>query len=88
MPARRPPHPGARLRLQLEHVGVTQTEFAEWIGISRRCLAYFLAGERDLHADMAWRIAGALKQKPETWMRYKSQYELARDKPAKRIRPL
>lgn len=67
---RRPTHPGAMLReIVLPGTGMSQGEFAGWLGVSRRTVNELLQERRPVTVDMAHRLARALKTSPEVWLR-------------------
>ena len=61
-PNRRPTHPGAILREDvLPALEMTQTEFAERLGVSRLSVSELLHGKRAMTPEMAARVAKLLK---------------------------
>lgn len=66
---RRPTHPGAILREDvLPSLGITQTELADRLGVSRRTVSQILHEHRPLTADMAIRLSHLLGTTPESWL--------------------
>ena len=66
----RPSHPGEILReLYLPATGLTQSEFAARLGVSRHALTQLLHGRRPLTADMAHRLARVLGTSAEFWLK-------------------
>src|SRR2546429_7502342 len=66
---RRPTHPGELLREDvLPALGMTQTELAERLGVSRLTVSELLHGKRALSPDMAGRLARLLRTTPESWL--------------------
>jgi addiction module HigA family antidote len=66
---RKPTHPGAILREDvLPSLGVTQTELADRLGVSRRTVSHILHEHRSLTPDMAIRLAHLLGSTPESWL--------------------
>lgn len=62
---RRPTHPGELLREDvLPALGMTQTAFAERLGVSRLTVSELLHGRRALSADMGVRLARLLGTTP------------------------
>lgn len=77
MSPKRPPHPGEILRARyLEPHGITVSETAEALGVSRKHLHAILAGRAPVTPDMALRLAGALGTEPETWIELQAAYDL------------
>jgi addiction module HigA family antidote len=66
---RKPTHPGAILREDiLPSLGITQTELADRLGVSRRSVSQILHEHRPLTPDMAIRLAYLLGTTPESWL--------------------
>src|SRR5471030_631979 len=66
---RRPAHPGAILREDiLPALGITQTELADRLGVSRRSVSQIIHEHRPLTPDMAIRLAHLLGVTPESWL--------------------
>ena len=66
---RKPTHPGAILREDiLPSLGITQTELADKLGVSRRTISQILHEHRPLTPDMAIRLAYFLNTTPESWL--------------------
>jgi antitoxin HigA-1 len=76
-PNRRPTHPGAVLRFDvLPALGLSQTELARRLGVSRLSISEVLLEKRSLSADMAMRIAKLTKTTPESWLRMQEAVDL------------
>ncbi len=74
---RRPTHPGELLREDvLPALEMTQTEFAERLGVSRLTVSELLHGKRALSADMAVRLARLLGTTPESWLNMQQAVDL------------
>ena len=83
-----PPHPGEVIRsLCLEPLGLSVTEAAEGLGVSRKTLSAILNGRAGISPEMALRLSIAFDTSPESWLNQQIQYDLwlAR-KSAKRLR--
>ena len=66
---RRPTHPGAILREDvLPSLGITQTELADRLRVSRRTVSQVIHEHRPITPDMAIRLAHFLKTTPESWL--------------------
>ncbi len=66
---RRPVHPGEILREDvMPEIGLSQGEFADLLGVSRRTVNEILQERRPVTVDMAHRLARALKTSPDVWL--------------------
>ena len=87
-----PPHPGAVLKDGVfEGGGITVTDAARQLVMSRVQLSRLLNGRTGVSADMAIRLALWLGGSPESWLRMQADYDLwqsgQRGRPAvKRLR--
>jgi antitoxin HigA-1 len=87
----RPAHPGEILReLYLEPLGVTLTQTAEALGVSRKHVSAIVHGRAPVTPEMAVRLAAALDTDPELWVNLQAQHDLweARRRPRRKVRPL
>jgi antitoxin HigA-1 len=74
---RRPTHPGAILREDvLPALAMTQTAFAERLGVSRLSVSELLHEKRSLSPEMATRIARLLRTTPQSWLRMQEALDL------------
>lgn len=74
-----PPHPGELLRADyLEPLGLTVTEAARALGVSRKSLSAVLNERAAVSPAMACRLSKALDTSPELWLNLQSQYDLWR----------
>lgn len=72
-----PPHPGEVLRDGVfTDTGITVTEFARRIGVTRVMLSRVLNGKAGISADMAVRLAAALGGSAESWLHMQANYDL------------
>lgn len=72
-----PPHPGEVLRDGVfTDTGITVTEFAKRIGVTRVALSRVLNGKGGISADMAVRLTAALGGSAESWLHMQANYEL------------
>jgi len=55
---------------------MSQSAFAEAVGVSPRTISYLISGGRRLTPALAWRIADALGDTPEDWMRLQLAVDL------------
>ncbi len=83
-----PPHPGEILRdTVLGQSGLSVTEFARKLGVSRVALSRVVNGRAAVSADMALRLAAALGGSVQSWLRMQAAYDLwqASRKPRPRV---
>jgi addiction module HigA family antidote len=67
---RAPTHPGTLLReVVLPELGITQGEFADRLGVSRRTVSEILHGRRPVTPDMAIRLGKLLGNGAGLWLR-------------------
>ena len=67
---RAPTHPGALLReVVLPELGITQGEFAERLGVSRRTVSEILHERRPVTPDMAIRLGRLMGKGAGLWLR-------------------
>jgi antitoxin HigA-1 len=72
-----PPHPGEILKkLCLEPLGLTVTEAAKALGVSRKTLSSILNGRAGVSPEMAIRLSIAFGTTPESWLNQQVQYDL------------
>ncbi|WPH16051.1 HigA family addiction module antitoxin [Variovorax paradoxus] len=72
-----PPHPGSILREDvLPAMGITVTEAAEQLKVSRTALSRVLNGRAAISAEMAIRLAEWLTGEPGTWLRMQAEHDL------------
>jgi addiction module HigA family antidote len=74
-----PPHPGEVLReLCLEPLGVSVTEAANALGVSRKTLSSILNGRAGVSPEMAVRLSIAFGTSAESWLNQQLQFDLWR----------
>ncbi len=72
-----PPHPGEVLReLCLEPMGLSVTEAAEALGVSRKTLSTIINGRAGISPEMAIRLSKAFDTSPESWLNQQQQFDL------------
>ena len=82
-----PPHPGLVLREDvLPELGLSVTDAAGQLGVSRVALSRVINGRAAISADMAIRFAQWLGGSAETWLRAQAQYDLWQAERGKRIK--
>ena len=72
-----PPHPGEILRADyLEPLGLTVTEAARSLGVTRKTLSAVLNERAGISPTMAHRLSKAMDTTPEFWVNLQTQYDL------------
>ena len=78
MPMKNPPHPGLSVRVDcLEPLGLSVTEAAKVLGVSRAALSRLINGKAGVSPEMAIRLSKAFGSTPESWIRMQAAYDLA-----------
>jgi addiction module HigA family antidote len=72
----RPVHPGEVISDVLEDIGMTQTSFAEVLGVSRRTVNEIVQGRRPITVDTAIRIGKALGNGPQLWLNLQQKVDI------------
>jgi addiction module HigA family antidote len=74
---RRPTHPGSILREDvLPALGITQSVFANHLGVSRLSVSEILLEKRGISAEMAVRIARVIGGSPQSWLHMQEALDL------------
>ncbi len=72
-----PPHPGKVIKsLCLEPLGISVTEAAKALGVSRKTLSAIINGRASISPEMAVRLSLAFSTSSESWLNQQSQYDL------------
>lgn len=72
-----PPHPGEVIRRQcLEPLGLSVTEAAKGLGVSRNTFSMLLNGRLGISPEMAIRLSKGFGGTPESWLQQQMQYDL------------
>jgi addiction module HigA family antidote len=72
-----PPHPGEVIReLCVAPLGLSVTEAAEGLGVSRKTLSSLLNGRFGISPEMAIRLSKAFGGSAESWLIQQAQYDL------------
>lgn len=78
MPMKNPPHPGRSIRNAcLEPLGLSVTEGAKVLGVTRQTLNNVIHGKSGVSPEMAIRLSKAFGSTAETWLRMQVAYDLA-----------
>ncbi len=72
-----PPHPGKIIKaLCLEPLGLTVTDAARGLDVSRKTLSAILNGRAGISPEMAVRLSIAFDTSAESWINQQTQYDL------------
>lgn len=78
MPMKNPPHPGRSIRRAcLEPLGLSISEGARVLGVTRQALNNVITGKSAISPEMAIRLTKAFGSTAETWLRMQVAYDLA-----------
>ncbi len=78
MAMKKPPHPGKVVRVScLEPLGLSVTEGAKVLRITRQSLSNVINEKTGISPEMAIRLSKAFGSTPETWLRLQAAYDLA-----------
>jgi addiction module HigA family antidote len=83
-----PPHPGRIVRQEcIEATGLTITEAARMLRITRQALNNLVNGKAGISPEMSIRLSKAFGSSPEVWLSLQMDYDLAQaEKNADRIK--
>ena len=78
MRMKKPPHPGRVVRQEcIEPLGLTVTEAAKRLGVTRQALNNLVNGKGGVSVEMAVRLSKAFGSSPEVWLGMQMEYDLA-----------
>jgi addiction module HigA family antidote len=78
MPMKNPPHPGRIVRQEcLEPLGLTVTDAAKALGVSRNALSELINERRGISPEMAIRLDKAFGGGADAWHQMQAAYEMA-----------
>jgi addiction module HigA family antidote len=78
VPMKNPPHPGSFVFDEcIEPLGLTITQAAEALGVTRVTLSELVNGRRGISPEMAVRLSKAFGGSAESWLVQQAQYDLA-----------
>ena len=79
MPMKSPPHPGLTIRHDcIEALGLSVTQAAKGLGVTRQALHNVLSGKSAISPEMAVRLEKAFGSTAEVWVRLQANYDLSR----------
>jgi addiction module HigA family antidote len=73
-----PAHPGELIRETLQELGVSISDAANALGVTRQQLHNVVAARSDVTTEMALRLEKALGSTADTWLRMQVNYNLAK----------
>lgn len=74
-----PPHPGEIIRdFCIDALGLTVTDAAAALGITRKTLSALLNARSGVSPEMALRLSKVFGRSPEAWLKLQVQYDLWR----------
>lgn len=78
MPMKNPPHPGGTvLRQCIEPLGLTITDAAAALGVTRTTLSELVNGKRGISPEMAVRLSKVFGASAASWLTQQALYDLA-----------
>ncbi len=81
-----PVHPGEIIREDiLPEAGLSVTDTAKALGVSRQMVHDILAGRKPLSAVMCMKVSRLFGSTPEFWMRLQSDYDLKKTSQNKKV---
>lgn len=69
-------HPGVFLAEILLESGISQSELARRIGVSRMSISHIINGKRHITVEMACLLGKVFNQTPQCWLRLQTNYDL------------
>jgi antitoxin HigA-1 len=90
LPANRiPSHPGEILREEfLKPLGLSQVALADHLDIPVQRINEIVRGKRGVTPDTAWKLAQAFETSAEFWINLQANHDLAKNRPATKVRSL
>ncbi len=77
MSMKNPPHPGGIVKDCIEELGLSVTEAATILDVTRPTLSRVINGRSAISPEMAIRLSKAFGSTAEMWLRMQSAYDLA-----------
>ncbi len=78
MPMKKPPHPGGVvLRECIEPLGLTITNAAAALGVTRTTLSELVNGKRGISPEMAVRLSKVFGASASSWLTQQAHYDLS-----------
>ena len=77
MPMKNPAHPGRIVKGSIEELGLSVTDAATVLGVTRPTISKLVNGRASVSPEMAIRLSKAFGSTPEFWLRLQLNYDLA-----------
>jgi addiction module HigA family antidote len=77
MSMKNPVHPGRIVKGSFEELGLSITDAAKALGVTRPTVSRLVNGRASVSPEMAIRLSKALGSTPEFWLRLQLNYDLA-----------
>jgi antitoxin HigA-1 len=77
MPMKNPAHPGELIRDNIDDLGLSVSEAAKGLGVTRQQLHNVISGRSAITPEMAVRLEKAIGSTADTWLRMQMNYDLA-----------
>lgn len=77
MAMKNPPHPGGVVKDCIEDLGLSVTDAAKVLDVTRPTLSRVINGRSTISPEMAIRLSKAFGSTPEMWLRMQTAYDLA-----------
>lgn len=78
MTMKNPPHPGVVVLQEcIQPLGLTITEAAQALGVTRNTLSELVNGKRGISPEMAVRLSKVFGGREDGWLLQQAQYDLA-----------
>ena len=72
-----PVHPGKIIAHSIEETGLSITDVAAHLGVTRPTLSRLINGKTGVSPEMAVRVSKAFGSTPEHWLRMQMAYDMA-----------
>ena len=84
-----PPHPGEIIRdFCIDSIGLTVTEAASALGVTRKTLSVLLNEHSGISPEMSLRLSRVFGRTPEGWLNLQLQYDLRQAKQSTDLKKL
>ncbi|MCC6454952.1 MAG: HigA family addiction module antidote protein [Caldilineaceae bacterium] len=77
MPMKNPAHPGRIVKGSMTELGLSVTDAAKVLGVTRPTVSKLVNGRASVSPEMAVRLSKAFGSTPEFWLKLQFNYDLA-----------